>query len=98
MPICGNRGWAGPTCCILRRGHNGPHEYGDPPTLQERHDELRHAAERALCHIIQIRLAEPDSARFVRLQIGLLGDELDLVDALDLDRESLREWIRRETQ
>lgn len=29
--VCGARGFAGPSCCILKPGHEGEHEYGIPP-------------------------------------------------------------------
>lgn len=33
--ICGNRGFAGPTCCILKKGHDGVHVYGTPALLKD---------------------------------------------------------------
>ena len=27
--LCGHRGFAGPSACVLEKGHEGDHEYGD---------------------------------------------------------------------
>ena len=32
-PMCGYRGFAGPTCCVLVRDHSGEHKYGDPEQI-----------------------------------------------------------------
>ncbi len=44
MKLCGSRGFAGPTACVLERGHSGSHEYGD--FAQALADEQRKDAER----------------------------------------------------
>ena len=44
MKLCGSRGFAGPTACILERCHSGPHEYGD--FAQTMAEEQRKDAER----------------------------------------------------
>ena len=52
-PLCGHRGFAGPTCCVLVKDHAGEHKYGDPEqitiarVIRER-DALRADAERLL--------------------------------------------------
>ena len=44
MDLCGHRGFAGPSACILADGHAGNHKYGDLATAYE--VELRKDAER----------------------------------------------------
>ena len=41
MKLCGDRGWAGPSACIRKRGHQGDHEYGeyDAACLRELHSD-----------------------------------------------------------
>jgi hypothetical protein len=41
-PLCGSRGFAGASACILRAGHEGPHEYGnfDSAVLKNKSEEL----------------------------------------------------------
>ena len=40
--LCGSRGFAGPSACVLRAGHEGPHQYGnfDDAVLKYRNEEL----------------------------------------------------------
>lgn len=44
MDLCGHRGFAGPSACILEAGHDGRHKYGDIATAYE--VEMRKDAER----------------------------------------------------
>ena len=44
MDLCGHKGFAGPSACILEEGHYGNHQYGDIATAYE--VELRKDAER----------------------------------------------------
>jgi regulator of replication initiation timing len=41
-PLCGSRGFAGVSACILRAGHEGPHQYGNfaSAVLQDESEEL----------------------------------------------------------
>jgi hypothetical protein len=38
-PICGSRGFAGPSGCILDAGHEGVHQYGDTVTELARREK-----------------------------------------------------------
>ena len=40
--LCGSRGFAGPSACVLRAGHEGPHQYGnfDDAVRQDQSEEL----------------------------------------------------------
>ena len=44
MDLCGHRGFAGPSACILEAGHHGKHKYDDIAIAYE--VELRKDAER----------------------------------------------------
>ena len=44
MDLCGHRGFAGPSACILEEGHDGKHKYGDIGLAYE--VEVRKDAER----------------------------------------------------
>ena len=40
--LCGHRGFAGPSACILKRGHGGAHSYGNwnDALIREEREEL----------------------------------------------------------
>jgi|694.fasta_scaffold03608_19 hypothetical protein len=44
MTFCGSQGFAGPSACVLEKGHAGKHKYGDIVTAEA--DQLRLDAER----------------------------------------------------
>jgi hypothetical protein len=91
-PMCGHRGFAGHTCCVLTRHHSGEHKYGDPEqitiarVIQER-DALKADAERYRW----LRDFVPHRLIFTIVADAFSGDtilfENDLDAAIDAARE-----------
>ena len=42
--FCRSQGFAGPSACVLERGHDGPHKYGDIATVEA--EQIRREAAR----------------------------------------------------
>jgi hypothetical protein len=73
-PLCGSRGFAGPSACILRTGHEGPHQYGNfaSAVLKDESEELE-----------RLR-AENDRLRFL-VKLNLDAREKEAAAAISLE-------------
>jgi len=60
-------------------------------------ERVREAADAALRAIMLIRMIKPDTAQLARVQIALVVREMDLADALGVNRDRMKhdlvEWL-----
>lgn len=81
--LCGSRGFAGPSGCVLLEGHDGPHSYGDfDSALKEHKDKYwRLRAERAEAENAKLRELLADLRPMVYAECGPYGTLLPRIDA-----------------